>query len=230
MREGPTHEEPVKAQLRSASGRSSKVIKDRQAVVLLGAMLLALALVVLASAVASKKADAATQIVTKTFNKPEQLHIPAGANVSDCDSGPTQGVTESYPSQRSIQSFPAGSTISDVNLVLRDYTHSFPDDVGVLLSKGGRNRLVMDNVGGPFGVNDINLTLNDEAATHLPNDEQLVSGSFKPTNPFNATASLSGFDGLSPNGTWNMRVADKSKGDCGEFGDGWSLIIRARVH
>ena len=33
MREGPTHhEEPVKAQLRSASGRSSKVIKDRQAI------------------------------------------------------------------------------------------------------------------------------------------------------------------------------------------------------
>ena len=33
MREGPTHhKEPVKAQLRSASGRSSKVIKDRQAI------------------------------------------------------------------------------------------------------------------------------------------------------------------------------------------------------
>jgi hypothetical protein len=31
MREGPTHQ-PMKAQLRSASGRSSKVIKDREAV------------------------------------------------------------------------------------------------------------------------------------------------------------------------------------------------------
>jgi hypothetical protein len=32
MREGPTHhDEPVKAQLRSASGRSSKVIRDREA-------------------------------------------------------------------------------------------------------------------------------------------------------------------------------------------------------
>jgi hypothetical protein len=30
MREGPTHEEPLKAQLRSASGRSSKVIKDHE--------------------------------------------------------------------------------------------------------------------------------------------------------------------------------------------------------
>jgi len=33
MREGPTHhEEPVKAQLRSASGRSSKVIRDRETI------------------------------------------------------------------------------------------------------------------------------------------------------------------------------------------------------
>jgi hypothetical protein len=33
MREGPTHhDEPVKAQLRSASGRSSKVIRDREAI------------------------------------------------------------------------------------------------------------------------------------------------------------------------------------------------------
>ena len=32
MREGPTHhDEPVRAQLRSASGRSSKVIRDREA-------------------------------------------------------------------------------------------------------------------------------------------------------------------------------------------------------
>jgi hypothetical protein len=33
MREGPTHhEEPVKAQLRSASGRSSNVIRDRETI------------------------------------------------------------------------------------------------------------------------------------------------------------------------------------------------------
>ena len=205
----------------------SPLRSNRSGLAVLGAMLLALA-VVLASAMASNKVDAATQ-VTKTFNKPQQIFIPAGA-LSTCALGPTEGKAAPYPSQLSIGSFPAGTTILDVNLKLRRFTHASPDDVGVLLSKGGRNRLVMDNVGGPFDVNDINLTLNDEAATHLPNDEQLVSGSFKPTNPFNATASLSGFDGLSPNGTWNMRVADKSKGDCGEFGDGWSLIIRARVH
>jgi hypothetical protein len=32
MPEGPTHDDPLKAQLRSDSGRSSKVIKDREAI------------------------------------------------------------------------------------------------------------------------------------------------------------------------------------------------------
>jgi hypothetical protein len=32
MREEPTHDDPVKAQLRSALGRSSKVIKDRESI------------------------------------------------------------------------------------------------------------------------------------------------------------------------------------------------------
>jgi len=32
MREEPTHDDPVKGQLRSALGRSSKVIKDREAI------------------------------------------------------------------------------------------------------------------------------------------------------------------------------------------------------
>ena len=196
----------------------------------LGAMLLGLALVVLASVVDPKKADAAQQVVvTKTFNKPEQILIPAGANLADCSSGPTQGVAEPYPSRRSIGAFAAGSTISDVNLVLRDFSHTYPDDVGVMLSKGGRDRLVMDDVGGGTTVNDITLTLDDEAATPMPDNEQLVSGSFQPTNPFNFNAPLSGFDGLSPNGTWNLRVADEAQADCGEFGGGWSLIIRARV-
>jgi hypothetical protein len=32
MSEGPKHDDPLKAQLRSASGRSSKVIRDREAI------------------------------------------------------------------------------------------------------------------------------------------------------------------------------------------------------
>jgi subtilisin-like proprotein convertase family protein len=51
----------------------------------------------------------------------------------------------------------------------------------------------------------------------------------KPTNGYDKIESLSAFDGLSPNGNWTLRVVDHVGGDCGEFGDGWSLTIKARV-
>ena len=203
---------------------------NRSDLVVLGAMLLALA-VVLASALASKKVDAATQ-VTKTFNKPQQILIPAGS-FSTCALGPTEGKAAPYPSQLSIGSFPAGTTILDVNLKLRRFTHGTPDDVGVLLSKGDRSRLVMDHVGGQSGVSspvtNITLTLDDEAANSLPEESQLEGGVFKPTNGFNTIESLSTFDGTNPNSTWKLRVVDHVSGECGDLEDGWSLIIRAKV-
>jgi hypothetical protein len=213
----------------------------RSVLVVLGATLLALVLVVVASAaLAPKKADAATaQVVTKTFNKPAAILIPAGA-----------GLAEPYPSIRSVQAFPSGSTILDVNLVLRGFSHTHPDDVDVLLTKGipkgSRARTVMSDVGSNKGVNDITLTLDDEADEPLPEEGPLVSGRFKPTNlagglgtitldlfpppvgNINANPSLN-FEGLSPNGQWKLRVADDESADCGEFAGGWSLIIKARV-
>ena len=196
---------------------------------LLGAMLLALAVVALAGVAAPRKADAATTVVTRTFDKTEQILFPAGANLAECGSGPEEGIAAPYPSQRRIAAFTRRSTIVDVDLVLRGFTHSFPDDVQVLLSKGGLDRLVMADVGGDEDVDGITLILNDEAATEMPNDDQLVGGSFKPTNPFGENTSLSAFDGLSPDGTWNLRVVDAEDGDCGELGGGWGLRIKARI-
>jgi hypothetical protein len=223
----------------------------RSVLVVLGATLLALVLVVVASAaLAPKKADAATaQVVTKTFNKPAAILIPAGAGLGDCDSN-FNWAAEPYPSIRSVQAFPSGSTILDVNLVLRGFSHTHPDDVDVLLTKGipkgSRARTLMSDVGSNKGVNDITLTLDDEADEPLPEEGPLVSGRFKPTNlagglgtitldlfpppvgNINANPSLN-FEGLSPNGQWKLRVADDESADCGEFAGGWSLIIKARV-
>jgi hypothetical protein len=209
-------------------GFVSPLLSNRS-VVLLGATLLALVVVVLVSVVASKRADAA-QTVTKNRQQPEQILIPAGAIPANCSSGPEQGKAGPYPSQLRIGDFPAGSTITDVNLKLRGFTHTFPDDVGVILSKGVQpGRLVMEHVGGGTNVSDITLTLDDEAANDLPDEDELVSGRFKPTNGYNKIESLSAFDGLSPNGNWTLRVVDHVDGDCGELGDGWSLRIEARV-
>lgn len=219
------------------------VPSTRSVVVVVGAMLLGLALVVLASAVAPRKADAATQIVTRTFSKAGQILIPDGANVaSDCTIGPTEGPAAPYPSEKSVGGFPRGTQIRDVNLTLKNYTQiDVPDDVDVLLVHKGRNRTVMSDVGGGDEVNNITLVLDDEAASFLPDEDQLVGGSFKPRNvdsgdgfpspapTQNNASALSGFDTQNPNGVWRLFVQDDAGQDCGKFGGGWSIRIKAAV-
>jgi hypothetical protein len=217
----------------------------RSVLVVLGALLLALVVVVVASsALAPKKADAATQTVTKTFNNPAMIFIPAGALPNDCESGPTEGAADPYPSNRIVQAFPAGSTILDVNLKLIDFTHTYPDDVHMLLSKGSQSRMVMSDVGDGEDVAGIILILDDEAARPLPDEEQLTSGRFKPTNvddehdpvefpepvgDVKVNHHLRGFDGLNPNGKWQLRVVDDQGADCGRLEQGWGLKITASV-
>jgi len=204
-------------------------------------MLIALALIVLVIGTSAKPADAATTIVTKTFSNQGQILIPAGATPPSCLTGPTSGTAAPYPSQKSVGAFPRHSHIRDVNLTLKNYSHTYPDDVDVLLGHKGVNRTVMSDVGDSLDVNNITLKLDDEASTPLPDETQIVAGSFKPTNfeagdlfPVPAPiqdnrSALSGFDGNNPLGTWNLFVQDDLLGDCGAFAAGWSITIKAAV-
>ena len=219
------------------------LLSIRSVLVLLGAMLLALALIVLSLGTSANKADAATRLVTKTFSNSGQILIPEDAVLPDC-TGSVSGPAAPYPSEKNV-TFPSGSHIRDVNLTLKNYTHTFPDDVDVLLKKGTHNRTVMSDVGSNEDVSNITLVLNDEATSALPDDVGLVGGSFKPRNvednpdggdqfpapaPTQDTRSaLSGFDTLNPNGTWKLFVQDDGGGDCGKFVGGWSLRIKAAV-
>jgi len=83
--------------------------------------------------------------------------------------------------------------------------------------------------------------LNDEAASVLPDEGPLVSGSFKPSNyalgdgfpalaPQSEPASmLKGFDGKDPDGSWQLFVADDAGQGVGSLADGYSLRIKAKV-
>ncbi len=193
----------------------------------------ALALVV-AIAVAPKPAAAATRVVTKTFSNAQPITIPAGAPTT------TSGAAAPYPSEKTAGGFRRGR-ILDVNLTLKNFSHTFPDDVDVMLSHRGVNRTVMSDVGSSLDVNNITLRLDDEAATSLPDEAQLTGGKFRPTNAGTAdtfpapaptpsgASQLSGFDGLNPNGTWSLWVVDDAGGDVGQFAGGWSITIKARV-
>jgi hypothetical protein len=168
------------------------------------------------------------QPVTQTFASTAPLTIP------------TSGTADPYPATIGVSGFSNG-TITDVNLLLSDLTHTSPNEVDILLSTGdGRSALVMSDVANIAQATDIDLTLDDEAARPLPLHE-LTNGTFLPTdhntadNTFpapapapNGTIALSTFDGADPNGAWRLWVMDDTSGDAGDIG-GWSLQITAEA-
>jgi subtilisin-like proprotein convertase family protein len=149
----------------------------------------------------------------------------------------TAGPGNPYPS--SIVASGVGTSASLCSVQLNGVTHTFPDDIDVLLvgpDGGAQNSIIMSDVGGSLDVNGINLTLRDSAASLLPDSTQLVSGTFRPTNigtgdvfpapaptPAPGTASLGVFSG-DLNGTWNLFVHDQFNLDGGQIGS-WCVNI-----
>ena len=145
-----------------------------------------------------------------------------------------------YPSNIAVAGFPAGSTIDKVTVTIHNFSHTFPQDVDMLLvGPGGQNAIIWSDVGGDFGVSADNLltiTLDDAAASFLPDStSQLTPGTFRPTNivldgfpapaPLPAGGSfLSVFNGGDPNGTWSLYVVDDLAAGNGAI-SGWSLNI-----
>jgi hypothetical protein len=173
------------------------------------------------------------QPLSRTFTSSVPLTLPKGAP------GVTRGAADPYPATIEVNGFSNG-TITDVNLILEDFTHPSPQEVDILLTRGGRQAMVMSDAGGSFAT-DVDLTLDDEAAAPLP-DSTLVSGTFRPTfnrttasddfvppaPAHNGSVKLRTFDGADPNGTWQLWVMDNGDNYTGDIA-GWALEITAEV-
>ena len=130
-------------------------------------------------------------------------------------------------------------TITKVTVKLNNLTHTFPDDIDVLLvGPGGQTALIMSDAGGATDVTGVTLTFDDAAAASLPDTTVLTTGTFKPTNfeaaadafpapapPPGTSTVLSVFNGTAPNGTWALYVVDDAAVDIGSFANGWDLTI-----
>ena len=150
-----------------------------------------------------------------------------------------------YPSEITVDGL--DSSVSDVNLTLTGFSHTWPDDVGVLLvGPQGQKTILMSEAGGNSSnaVSGVDLTFDDAASSALPDAGPLSSGTYQPTSsgtensscevpssfPDPAPAgpygppSLSVFNGTDPNGTWKLYVIDTTSGDNGSI-SGWSLDI-----
>lgn len=153
---------------------------------------------------------------------------------------PSSGVATPYPSSILIDGY--SSLITDVNVHLLGLSHSWPDDIDILLvGPQGQNLIIMSDAGGSADIVDINLTFDDAAADLLPDNVQIVSGSYKPTNygagdtfpapapAPSAATTLATFNQTDPNGSWRLFVVDDTAGDPGAIARGWCLEIEVET-
>ena len=163
-----------------------------------------------------------------TFSNSTPIAIP--------DSGPATP----YPSTINVSGLSAA--VTDVDVTLNNVTHTFPDDIDVLLvGPQGQNVILMSDAGGGLpGITDTTLTFDDSAPGSIPDEAPPAPGAYKPTDivepgeendTFSAPAPagpygtfLAVFNGTNPNGTWSLYVFDDAGGDLGDI-EGWSLRI-----
>jgi hypothetical protein len=216
------------------AGRPAAAANPRRARIarrLLGAALAAL--LVLPSLAATQPAEAGkkSKTVTKTFTS----SVPI--DVQDFDA------SNPYPATINVKGFKKfkKARITDVNLTLRGFSHTDTNEVDVLLTHGDRQALVMADAGSNVDVNDLTITLNDEAAEEISSNATLTSGAFRPANhvgndvfpapapTLNGNVALTAFDGTNPDGEWRLFIVDDQAGDAGTIANGWQLEITAKV-
>jgi subtilisin-like proprotein convertase family protein len=205
------------------------------------ALLLAATLAAVAAlGVAASAASAAT------FSNTTGITINDGS--STCIEEPeAPGQATPYPSAITVGGL---GSVTDVNVTIHGLTHTWPDDIGLLLvSPAGQSTILMADSGGSDDVSGITLVFDDAASGGLPDESRIESGTYKPSVgsavpfagcsapqsfPTDATgtnppagpygSSLSVFNGSDPNGIWKLYVIDDSISEVGSI-TGWSLDI-----
>ncbi|MGE4180666.1 MAG: proprotein convertase P-domain-containing protein [Limisphaerales bacterium] len=141
-----------------------------------------------------------------------------------------------YPSAITVPALEG--KIHQVSVTIDGFTHSSPDDVDILLvGPNGQKVLILSDAGGNIPISNGRLVFDDNAPATVPDNGPLLAGSHKPSNYGGGDAfaspapvapyaeSLSAFNGLDPEGVWQLFVVDDTPNDSGSIGGGWSLKI-----
>jgi subtilisin-like proprotein convertase family protein len=146
------------------------------------------------------------------------------------------GMATPFPSVINIVDAPG--SIAKVSVTLSNLTHTFPDDLDILLvSPNGESVMLMSDAGGGTDMLDRSYTFSDDAQQLLPDVGLPPPGAYKPTNhgsgdvlpppapmgPYAAV--MSAFNGRYANGDWKLFVWDDGAPDDGLLRSGWSLTI-----
>lgn len=146
-----------------------------------------------------------------------------------------------YPSTINVSGV---SSYSKVTLSINGLTHTFPEDIDILVvAPGGQKSLVMSDVGSGVNANNVNLVFDQTASGPLGTGA-IVSGTYTPTNlggaadvftsPAPAGPYVADFTpllglGAGANGTWSLFVLDDVSSDSGSISGGWTLTFSTPV-
>ncbi|MBV9210673.1 MAG: hypothetical protein JOZ52_08595 [Acidobacteria bacterium] len=188
------------------------------------------------SANAQRQAETSAQRPQTVFTNPAMITI------NDAD------VSTPYPSTITVSGLTGNipNTPGSIKVTLNNFTHTFPDDVGiVLVGPTGLGFLLQDGAGDDPDVSTT-YTLSDDGADFLPDDLAWGPGTYKPTayfstdvfpapgpgavydipGPIDGSATFASvFGGTNPNGVWSLYVVDFVEEDGGFITGGWSLEI-----
>ena len=141
-----------------------------------------------------------------------------------------------YPSTINVSG--VSGVVGKVAVSLAGFTHTFPQDVDVLLVGPSGQKVILMSGAGQGELANSTLTFDDSAAAALPDaGSQIVAGTWRPGNYLPAAnlpapapanpygSSLAVFNNGNANGIWKLFIADHTAGDVGEITGGWSLAI-----
>lgn len=183
-----------------------------------------------------KKPKVKTTRVTRTYVNDGQIRIPAQAGGI--------GPANPYPASIAVTDL-AGGRVANVTVTIKDLSHDVDREVCVMLARDTINTVLMVKTGNLSDAINLTLTFDDLADSALPLNTPLASGRFQPTMnlavaslPFyfpapapapSGNSLLSAFQGIDPNGSWRLYVADGAVGLDGAIAGGWELTITADV-
>jgi len=157
---------------------------------------------------------------------------------------------------RPALTYPSVITVSGVDkpVVAVDVTffaisRTWSEDIDVLLvGPSGVSVTLLSDVGGATELGAIDLTFSDNAANDATNQDVIPQGTYHPTNFARKDESLydtypapgpgdvldpvpflGRFNGLNPNGQWELYIVDDQPRDTGEIRFGWGITFTTRM-
>lgn len=168
------------------------------------------------------------------------VNIPLGTSAAANFTGGGVTINDNStgsPSPSTLTASGLVGRVQDMTAQIIGFTHTYVDDVGILLH--GPNALEMRLFCGGVqaAANSASLTFDDNAAVLFPTyDSSLLTGSYRPWDIYGSARvfigdtateiayTLSEFRGVPANGLWKLYVQDFSPPDSGSL-SGWKLFF-----